>query len=108
MQIILMRHGQAEDETRPDSARQLTDYGQQQAVQTAEYITSHYKRRPDFFFGALSAEKSEPVVVERGEECFPAVSPRSHWPVFSATKSLNDRGHLNTDSKLSDRYLRIV
>lgn len=42
MKIILMRHGQAEDETRPDSARQLTDYGQQQAAQTADYITKHY------------------------------------------------------------------
>ena len=47
MKIILMRHGQAEDETRPDSARQLTDFGQQQAAQTAEYITTNYK--PDRF-----------------------------------------------------------
>ena len=47
MKIILMRHGQAEDETRPDSARQLTDYGQQQAAQTADYIIEHYK--PDYF-----------------------------------------------------------
>ena len=39
MKIILVRHGQAEDETRPDSARQLTDFGQQQAAQTAEFIT---------------------------------------------------------------------
>ena len=47
MKIILMRHGQAEDETRPDSARQLTDFGQQQAKQTAEYINAHYQ--PDYF-----------------------------------------------------------
>ena len=47
MKIILVRHGQAEDETRPDSARQLTDFGQQQAVQTAEYVTTHYS--PDCF-----------------------------------------------------------
>lgn len=47
MKIILMRHGQAEDETRPDSARQLTDFGQQQAAQTAEYIVQHYN--PDRF-----------------------------------------------------------
>ncbi|MFC6205178.1 MULTISPECIES: phosphohistidine phosphatase SixA [Psychrobacter] len=46
MKIILMRHGQAEDETRPDSARQLTDFGQQQAAQTAEYITANYT--PDY------------------------------------------------------------
>lgn len=47
MKIILVRHGQAEDETRPDSARQLTDFGQQQAAQTAEYVTTHYQ--PDYF-----------------------------------------------------------
>ncbi|MBF4488510.1 phosphohistidine phosphatase SixA [Psychrobacter sp. N25K4-3-2] len=47
MKIILVRHGQAEDETRPDSARQLTKFGQQQAAQTAEYITTNY--RPDRF-----------------------------------------------------------
>ena len=47
MKIILVRHGQAEDETRPDSARQLTDFGQQQAAQTAAYITTNYK--PDRF-----------------------------------------------------------
>lgn len=41
MKMILIRHGQAEDETRPDSARQLTDFGQQQAAQTAEYITTN-------------------------------------------------------------------
>ncbi len=47
MKIILIRHGQAENKTRPDSARQLTDFGQQQALQTSEYITQHYK--PDCF-----------------------------------------------------------
>ena len=47
MKIILVRHGQAEDETRPDNARQLTNFGQQQAAQTAEYITTNYK--PDRF-----------------------------------------------------------
>lgn len=47
MKIILVRHGQAEDESRPDSARQLTDFGQQQAMQTAEYVMTHYY--PDYF-----------------------------------------------------------
>ena len=47
MKIILVRHGQAEDESRPDSARQLTDFGQQQAMQTAEYVMTHY--HPDYF-----------------------------------------------------------
>ena len=47
MKIILMRHGQAEDETRPDSARELTDFGQQQAAQTAAYISTSYN--PNIF-----------------------------------------------------------
>lgn len=47
MKIILMRHGQAENESRPDSARQLTEFGQSQAAQTADYIIQNYK--PDRF-----------------------------------------------------------
>lgn len=47
MKIILMRHGEAENDTRPDSARQLTDHGHQQAAQTAAYIIEHY--HPDYF-----------------------------------------------------------
>lgn len=47
MKIILMRHGQAEDQSHLDSARQLTDFGQYQAAQTAEYITANYT--PDYF-----------------------------------------------------------
>ncbi len=47
MKIILMRHGQAENHASSDSARQLTDYGQQQAIQTADYIVAHYQ--PDHF-----------------------------------------------------------
>ncbi len=52
MKIILMRHGQAaehsyENYAHPDSARQLTDFGQQQAAQTARYIIDNYQ--PDYF-----------------------------------------------------------
>ena len=47
MKIILVRHGQAEDETRPDSARQLTEFGQQQAAQTAAYLMAKFN--PDRF-----------------------------------------------------------
>ncbi len=46
MQVILMRHGEAENQSRPDSARQLTDFGQQQAAQTAMYIMANYT--PDY------------------------------------------------------------
>lgn len=47
MKIILMRHGQAEDQTRPDSARELTEFGHSQAAQTAGYIMDTYQ--PDHF-----------------------------------------------------------
>ncbi len=52
MKIILIRHGQAaehdyENYTHPDSARQLTDFGEQQAQQTADYIMGNYQ--PDYF-----------------------------------------------------------
>lgn len=47
MKVILMRHGEAENQSRPDSARQLTDFGQQQAAQTATYIMANYM--PDYF-----------------------------------------------------------
>lgn len=47
MKIILMRHGEAENDTTPDSARQLTDYGRQQAVQTTAYILQKFN--PDRF-----------------------------------------------------------
>ncbi len=47
MKIILVRHGQAGDYTHPDSARELTDFGCQQATQTAAYIIDNYQ--PDCF-----------------------------------------------------------
>ncbi len=47
MKIILIRHGQAGEYSHPDSARQLTDFGQRQAAQTAGYIIDNYQ--PDYF-----------------------------------------------------------
>lgn len=47
MKVILMRHGQAEYQTANDSERQLTDFGKQQAVETAEYLLARYE--PDAF-----------------------------------------------------------
>lgn len=47
MKIILMRHGEAERQTQQDSERTLTDLGQQQAAQTAQYIVDNYN--PDVF-----------------------------------------------------------
>lgn len=47
MKIILMRHGEAEYETQPDSQRNLTELGQKQAAETAQYIVDNYD--PDVF-----------------------------------------------------------
>ena len=45
MKIILMRHGQAESYANADtdSARQLTAVGQAQALETAQYLATHYQ-----------------------------------------------------------------
>lgn len=47
MKVILMRHGEAERQTQQDSERQLTQLGQQQAAETAQYIIDNYN--PDVF-----------------------------------------------------------
>ncbi len=47
MKIIFMRHGQAENFRPPDSSRQLTQFGQEQAKETANYIMDNYN--PDLF-----------------------------------------------------------
>ncbi len=47
MKVILMRHGQAEALKTTDSARQLTEFGQQQAKESAKYLMDKYQ--PDLF-----------------------------------------------------------
>lgn len=47
MKVILMRHGQASYESEHDSERQLTEFGEQQAAETAEYLLKKYS--PDVF-----------------------------------------------------------
>ena len=47
MKLILMRHGQAEAYKESDSTRQLTEFGYQQAQQTAQYIMDKYQ--PNIF-----------------------------------------------------------
>ncbi len=42
MKLILIRHGQAESLQVQDSSRQLTEFGQKQATETAEYIMQKY------------------------------------------------------------------
>lgn len=47
MQLILVRHGQAEALKTTDEERVLTELGQRQAVWTAQQVMAHYK--PDLF-----------------------------------------------------------
>lgn len=47
MKVILMRHGEAERQTHQDSERTLTELGQKQASETAQYIVDNYN--PDVF-----------------------------------------------------------
>ena len=47
MKLILMRHGQAEAYQESDNTRQLTEFGYQQAQQTAAHIMQKYQ--PDMF-----------------------------------------------------------
>ncbi len=54
------------------TGRERTDANTPPAVFAAAW-TRCGECRPGFFFAGLSAEKSEPVVAERGEECFPTV-----------------------------------
>lgn len=43
MKIILIRHGDAGAYTHPDSERNLSELGQSQAQQTADWLTQHYQ-----------------------------------------------------------------
>ena len=47
MHLILMRHGEAERQTPQDNERQLTNFGRQQAEETAEKLLAKYT--PDHF-----------------------------------------------------------
>ena len=45
MQLILVRHGEAERQTQDDATRRLTERGQRQADWTAQQVLARY--RPD-------------------------------------------------------------
>ena len=107
MQIILMRHGQAEDETRPDSARQLTDYGQQQAIQTAEYITSHYK--PDRFIVSpyVRAQQTLAHLQARAADV-PALVQDNITPGDDARAALTELADINTECMVVVCHMSII
>ena len=107
MKIILVRHGQAEDETRPDSARQLTDFGQQQAAQTAEYVTTHYQ--PDYFLVSPydRAQQTLSVFQSRAPKV-PSAVQDNITPSDDARKALIDIGNVEVECLVVVCHMSIV
>lgn len=107
MKIILVRHGQAEDETRPDSARQLTDFGQQQAVQTAEYITTHYQ--PDYFL-VSPYDRAQQTLAEFQARApkVPAAVQENITPSDDARQALIDIGNIEAECLVVVCHMSIV
>ena len=107
MKIILVRHGQAEDETRPDSARQLTDFGQQQAAQTAEYITTHYQ--PDYFL-VSPYDRAQQTLAEFQARApkVPAAVQENITPSDDARQALIDIGNIEADCLVVVCHMSIV
>lgn len=107
MKIILVRHGQAEDETRPDSARQLTDFGQQQAAQTAAYLTTHY--HPDYFVVSPYIRAQQTLAVLQA--LLPDVSSsvqNNITPSDDARQALIDIGNIEAECLVVVCHMSIV
>lgn len=107
MKIILVRHGQAEDETRPDSARQLTDFGKQQAAQTAEYVTTHY--HPDHFV-VSPYDRAQQTLAEfqlRALEV-PSTIQNNITPSDDARKALADIANIEAECLVVVCHMSIV
>ena len=104
MKIILVRHGQAEDESRPDSARQLTDFGQQQAMQTAEYVMTHY--HPDYFVVSPydRAQQTLAVFQTRAPKV-PAIVQENITPSDDARQALIDIANIDADTGEFSQHL---
>lgn len=107
MKIILVRHGQAEDETRPDSARRLTDFGQQQAVQTADYITEHYQ--PDFFIASPYHRAQQTLLaLQSRAPNVPAQVQHNITPSDDARQALIDMGHIEAECLVVVCHMSII
>ena len=107
MKIILVRHGQAEDETRPDSARQLTDFGQQQAAQTAVYITTHYN--PDrFIVSPYYRAQQTLAVLQALVPAVPATVQDNITPSDDAHSALTDIANIEAQCLVVVCHMSIV
>ncbi|MBH0064575.1 SixA phosphatase family protein [Psychrobacter sp. SZ93C1] len=107
MKIILVRHGQAEDESRPDSARQLTDFGQQQAIQTAEYVTAHYN--PDYFV-VSPYDRAQQTLAEFQSRAstVPSVVLKNITPSDDARQALIDLANIEAECLVVVCHMSIV
>ena len=107
MKIILVRHGQAEDETRPDSARQLTDFGRNQAAQTAEYVTTHY--HPDRFV-VSPYDRAQQTLAEFQARApkVPSTIQKNITPSDDARQALIDIGHIEAECLVVVCHMSIV
>lgn len=107
MKIILVRHGQAEDETRPDSARQLTDFGRKQAAQTAEYVITHY--HPDRFV-VSPYDRAQQTLAEFQARApkVPLTIQNNITPSDDARQALIDIGNIEVDCLVVVCHMSIV
>lgn len=107
IKIILMRHGQAKDAIGPDSARQLTDYGKQQAIQTAEYITEHYS--PDQFV-VSPYDRAQQTLAELSLRAptVPVQVQNNITPSDDARTALVDLGHIEADCMVVVCHMSII
>jgi len=117
MKIILMRHGQAEDyphpssthpeDNRSDSARQLTEYGRQQAAQTADYIMEHY--RPDYFV-VSPYDRAQQTLAELQARAtdVPASIQDNITPSDDAHAALIELGHIEADCLVVVCHMSII
>ncbi|MGR3899412.1 phosphohistidine phosphatase SixA [Psychrobacter sp. 1176_08] len=107
MKIILVRHGQAEDETRPDSARQLTEFGRKQAAQTAEYVITHY--HPDRFV-VSPYDRAQQTLAEFQARApkVPLTIQNNITPSDDARQALIDIGNIEVDCLVVVCHMSIV
>ncbi|MGO2340241.1 MAG: SixA phosphatase family protein [Psychrobacter sp.] len=107
MKIILVRHGQAEDESRPDSARQLTDFGRQQVAQTAEYVMTYYS--PDYFV-VSPYDRAQQTLAEfqLRAQTVPSVVQDNITPADDARQALIDIGNIDAECLVVVCHMSIV
>lgn len=107
MKIILMRHGQAEDYSHPDSARQLTEFGHQQAAQSANYILKHYS--PDRFVVSPydRAQQSLAELQSRATN-IPASVQDNITPADDAHAALMELGHIEAECLVVVCHMSII